>query len=811
MVMKFTLFSSLYKKEAQSLIEAAEWVEYIRNGKYRNIVEKIRSHMETGLKDEAREMKMKLPAVVCAGDCREGRFFAKTKDRTGLVMLDFDNVDREVLKKARMVLEALDYVAIVHVTASGKGLRVMVNMGVVHIDVYRAAYEVVAATLKELTGLEPDMQCKDFARTSLASYDPDVYFNPDAKLFDFGSEWNPMSYVPVTGPDASEDFRVQRNAFAREGQKSGKQRCEAHRDVQWVIDRFFERNAYTEGNRHNTLLHLGGYLRWMGVESWQMDEAMAIICRMTVQPGMPEKEVRQAVKWGFDNGDEGAKTGAGSAHSAHNFLMDTFSATKNRQTPDFLKDMEKANEEEPDEEDIIDAHCCTLDDDIYGHLPEELTKLLVIAKDKRERDVILLSAINMLSCAFPALRTTYGNQKYSPQLYTCIVAKAGGGKGLAMHATALLTQVNAELEKIYRKEKKEYEKKQLEWELEVRMAGRENRVPDLDKKPVEPVRQVILISPTTSKSQMILDLKTAGDDGLAMVTSEIDAMAEALSTEYGKHAAELRMLFHHEEVRQRYKVDKEPIVVENPRMSILMTGTPEQAVNFFKSMENGLYSRFLFYMMNSKLQWKSQSPLDGNGGIDAKELFRCLGEKVKLNFFNTRGKEVTINFTREQWDRHNEMFESRLGMMSAEENMNAGVIVLRGGLIAIRIAMVLCGLRLMEAGWQVSEYTCSDEDFDCAMKIAVCSMQHSAHISTMLKDAPERKKVTNFFRLLPVLKSMKDTFRYYEFRDAVVSTGSNTSAARRALKRYQENGLLSGGNGTFKKTDKLKKMSIRKK
>lgn len=806
MVMKFTLFSSLYKKEAQSLIEAAEWVEYIRNGKYRNIVEKIRSHMETGLKDEAREMKMKLPAVVCAGDCREGRFFAKTKDRTGLVMLDFDNVDREVLKKARMVLEALDYVAIVHVTASGKGLRVMVNMGVVHIDVYRAAYEVVAATLKELTGLEPDMQCKDFARTSLASYDPDVYFNPDAKLFDFGSEWNPMSYVPVTGPDTSEDFRVQRNAFAREGQKSSPQRCEAHRDVQWVIDRFFERNMYAEGNRHNTLLHLGGYLRWMGVESWQMDEAMAIICRMTVQPGMPEKEVREAVKWGYENGDEGVKTGPWSAHCAHKYNMNTFSFKPASQTADNEND----ENEEPDEEEIIDAQCSPIDDAVFEQLPEELTKLLVIAKDKRERDVILLSAITMLSCAFPALRTTYGNQKYSAHLYSCIVAHAGAGKGLATLAVGLLTQINAELDRIYREQKKEYEQKLLEWELEVRIAAKEKRVPNLDMKPEEPVRQVLLISPTTSKSQMILDLRTAGEDGLAMMTSEIDAMAEALNTDYGKHAAELRMFFHHEEVRQRYKVDKEPVVVEHPRMGILMTGTPEQASGFFKSMENGLYSRFLFYMMNSKLQWKSQSPLDGNGGIDASELFDKLGEKVKMNFFNTRGREIIINFTREQWDRHNEVFESKLGMLAAENSKNAGAIVLRAGLIAVRIAMVLCGLRLMEAGWQVNEFTCTDEDFDNAVKIAVNALNHSAHMSTMLNESMNRKKVKNFFRLLPVLKTMKNTFRYCEFRDAVVSTGSNTSAARRALKKYVESGLLSSSNGVFNKTRKLKKMFIYK-
>ena len=53
-------------------------------------------------------------------------------------------------------------------------------------------------------------------------------------------------------------------------------------------------------------------------------------------------------------------------------------------------------DDDKDEGELIDEFCPTLPDEIYDHLPEDLSELLVIAKDKRERDTILLSSISVL-------------------------------------------------------------------------------------------------------------------------------------------------------------------------------------------------------------------------------------------------------------------------------------------------------------------------------------------------------------------------------------------------------------------------------
>ena len=83
--MKITIFESLMKKEAQSVIDAAEWMKDIRDGKFKLIVGNVRTMIKLGDKDKARDWKMKLPAAVWAGECRKGRYFKYTSNRTGYV------------------------------------------------------------------------------------------------------------------------------------------------------------------------------------------------------------------------------------------------------------------------------------------------------------------------------------------------------------------------------------------------------------------------------------------------------------------------------------------------------------------------------------------------------------------------------------------------------------------------------------------------------------------------------------------------------------------------------------------------------
>ena len=809
--MNITIFESLTKKEAQGVIDAAEWIRYIRDGKFKPTVDQVRSMIKLGDKDKARDWKMKLPASVWAGECRKGRFFKHTTTRTGYAIFDFDDLRDDQILAARQLLEVFPWIVAVHVTASGRGLRVVANIGVVHIDVYRQAYEQVAERLHEITGLELDMACKDFARASLASYDPDAYYNPQATVYPYGEEHNPLNYVPATGPDPSEDFRYLQNPVTQalalgyqselpqgndstQGSPAPQSDSDSAPDVDAVINRFFYTHPYVKGSRTRTMLSLGQYLRWRGVQPWQLDQAIHTACARGVEPGITPKEIERAVRWGYEHGEEGGKNTSNWGHWVQKGHINPYFDEKSGQT----SDNECNKETEADEDEKIDTYCGAIPDEVFENLPADIKELLKIAKDNKERDTLFLSILAISSGLFPALRTMYGNQIYTPHLYVCEVAQAGSGKGIAMNALTLAKSIQDALDRQYKEEKREYDKQLLSWELELKRAAKENREPDINLRPEEPKRKVLILQANTSKSQMLLHMSVT-EFGNILATTEIDAFAEALRTDYGKHAAEIRMFFHHERVGQSYKTDKDPIVIDFPKLALMLSGTPEQLVNFIKTLEDGMYSRFMFYTMSPTYKWKNQSPLEGNGNINARELFASVGEKMKANFFKTKDKEVMINFTREQWDKHTDIFQRELGYVAAEENPNVMAIVFRSGLITMRVAMVLCGYRIMEAGWDINEYTCSDEDFDNAIKIVLTCMAHSINLSTIIGETIKRQKLTNYFKLLPALKAMKKEFRYTDFLNEVRKLGFGDSAAKRALKKYLKSGLISRSSDGYKK------------
>ncbi|WP_239469687.1 DUF3987 domain-containing protein [Bacteroides caecigallinarum] len=545
------------------------------------------------------------------------------------------------------------------------------------------------------------------------------------------------------------------------------------------------------------MLSLGQYLRWRGVQSWQLDNAIHTACARGVEPGITQKEIERAIRWGYEHGEEGGKSPTNYGHYGHYGHMNPNFDEKTGQTLYNQGDTET----EADEDEKIDTYCGAIPDEVFDNLPSDIKELLKIAKDNKERDTLFLSILAISSGLFPALRTMYGNQIYTPHLYVCEVAQAGSGKGLAMNALTLAKSIQDALDRQYKEEKRDYDKRLLSWELELKRAAKENREPDINLRPEEPKRKVLILQANTSKSQMLLHMSVT-EFGNILATTEIDSFAEALRTDYGKHAAEIRMFFHHERVGQSYKTDKDPVVIDFPKLALMLSGTPEQLVNFIRTLEDGMYSRFMFYTMSPTYKWKNQSPLEGNGNINARELFASVGEKMKANFFKTKDKEIMINFTREQWDRHTEIFQRELGYVAAEENPNVMAIVFRSGLITMRVAMVLCGYRIMEAGWDVNEYTCSDEDFDNAIKIVLTCMAHSINLSTIISNTVKRQKLTNYYKLLPVLKTMKKEFRYIDFVKECKKRGFEETAAKRALTKYLKSGLISRTSDGYKKNRK---------
>lgn len=834
--MEFTVFRNVASRTGDSLVSMEDFSVCIAKGTVggydcTGIIAQIRKAAGEGLHEEVRLLKMKLPAMTFAGNCMNGRFYPKTTCRTGLAMFDIDKVSSEQISAAKKKLMPYPWVAMVYTTCSGQGLRVVANLGIVHIDVYRDAYEIVAGTIAHITGLELDMQCKDFARMSLMSHDTAAFFNFTPEVYPYPPSHNPLNYKPCCGPDTSEDFRVPAlsDQDCKEMTVTAASNIPEHNmslDVRTVVDRFFSINSYERGQRHRVLLRLGGYLRWRGLGSSDLHPAIEYTSSIAASEDMKYKEIRDAMVWGFANGTEPPKDYVVSAIAAgktplqcqtensgdgqnwvkrgkkvYNVPFSGENTVLKMQSSDiqrlksatqsaaisFQEEDECLDTETEDE--LIDRLCPSIPEEVYGVIPEFIRDITETARTARERDVLAVSTIVNLSAVFCNLRTLYGDRWYSPHLYFCVVGGAGSGKGKAMAPSVLCSKIEDEYEKAYRSSMAEYREKLAVWEVEQRTAIREQRKPNFDLCPEEPVRESITMQTNISKSRMLHNLKINEKHGMIMNLSEMDTMTSALNADYGRHTSFLRGIFHHEEIGQDFKVDSAPVVVRHPSLACNISATFGQLVSFINNVEDGMYSRFLFYLLPTFYEWISPAPRDSRCEIGFEKMMATKASVLRDYFFRYDEK-IVIEFTEEQWDLHEQVFGGLMKSISNSGKEGIKAIVARAGLIACRIAMTLCGVQIMEAGWKVSHYVCPDDIMKAAIDITITCFSHSLHLSTIFRAKENRDRMQDFNREDGILEKMPASFTYTEFMNAGMKHGWSKSSLKNDLRKLLRQGKV---------------------
>lgn len=150
------------------------------------------------------------------------------------------------------------------------------------------------------------------------------------------------------------------------------------------------------------------------------------------------------------------------------------------------------------------------------------------------------------------------------------------------------------------------------------------------------------------------------------------------------------------------------------------------------SVENGLFSRFLFYYLDKKTEWIDV--LDEGDGEPLDEFFEKLGKEY-LTFFHTLQKlsEIKFQMTPEQgvaFNKHFALLQADYEGLFGDDTVAS---VRRLATSTYRIAMILSALRIWEDGDTDSPRVCSDEDFQTAMAISEVLQQHMLRV---IKELP---------------------------------------------------------------------------
>lgn len=760
-----------------------EFVKLLRGERWKVQVEEYQRLKASGRETEAKKLKRKLAALVIAGRCDGSHAETNLKQWSGDAMLDVDKCNGRV-SEFLQILKDTPWVKAAWRSVSYDGLKLVVRVEAESVDEYRLAYALVAWHVAQLLAFPCDMSCKNPTRPCFASYDPEAFFRPDTEVF-------PWRRFVTEHPDRVGEILAELKVKTPAG-ASGPP-VAASGMLHTFFNEFLEQNPFVDGKKNEFLLKLGRIARYKGVGEEELARLKTLAVERLAGMGCAAGDIPPRIDSGYRYADmnKGPETPVFRAHKAQGSPMRYSEPNEGEEEAELEKlEADKLRREVP-----------CLPDELFDRLPDFLKRGLTHVRNKRERDILLLSMITNISGCLPGVRMNYGGMVYSADLYLVALAGSGRGKGVMQLAAILPAAIQEYYDELNRKDEREYRQKLLKWNLEERLAAQEKRVPDLDQCPEMPVERILKVAPNISKSQLILALEAGGAVGLVMNASELDMISSAMHQEYGKHDDVMRAASQHEEVSSYFKTDHRLVVVSDPHLALCASGTPAQLHKFISSLENGMYSRVAFYVGQAPWEYKSANP--GKARLDMRAYFKGMGEELLRMFIFLSGSPTEVVFTEEQWKEHTERFRTYLREVVAEDDDSPGAIVLRHGLMMSRIAMVLTALRKCEPQWNTSEWKCSDEDFHTAMQIVDVLLEHSLLLSTSMDDTAGRiRPVKAFFKLRPVLKKMPREFTYSELMAAANEAGLPTASVKRYLLRLVYYQIVEKEDGKYRKTGK---------
>ncbi|MBL0279466.1 MAG: DUF3987 domain-containing protein [Bacteroidetes bacterium] len=615
----------------------------IISDKYKTEVEEIRNLIAQGNKAEADNKKKQLLAFTPSAVFSEKRQMPFLEMYSGFVHLDFDKLTPEQLQTAFAIISKISYTSLCFISPSGNGLKVFVEVST-ELEHHDIAYLQVQKYYEDATGLKADPSCKDVTRLCFMSHDPNAYRTIQNEKFivalpQFIQEQQsqtPTAIAPVVPIEQAEPEDLNITFLFNQ-------------QIQFTN----QKASYTDGNRNNFIYLLASNCNRVGLSQSDTE----ILC--TQHFDLSEREIKTAVN---------------SAYSHHT-----------QEHKKFEPKQKATDQEETQPEEQMP----TLPDAVFDTIPEFLKHITQVATTKEERDILLLGSLVTLSVAFPKLIGKYGDNPVNTNLFIFISAKASAGKGILIHCRKLVEPIHLALRNQAKIMKQQFEVDMQEYNA--------NKGKDANtEKPQKPPQKMLFIPANNSATGFLEILGDSDKRGLIFET-EGDTLAKAFKSDYGDFSDGFRNAFQHEPISYYRRTDKEYVEIDRPCLSALLSGTPKQITTLIPNAENGLFSRFMFYVMNMKLIWKDVFASKTENGLDVH--FEKLGNEFYSLYQTLQANpDVHFSLTPSQQLQFNQFFEKMQTLYVNIQEEEIISSVRRLGLIAFRIMMIFSALRIMEDG-----------------------------------------------------------------------------------------------------------------
>jgi len=649
----------------------------IKNGKYQSDINSIRYAMQTGKEKIADELKSELLAFTTSGTFDKQRKAEFLKTYSQIINLDFDHIPLDELDNLVAIINECKFTLASFISPRGEGIKVFIKINS-NAEKHAIAYTQVANFYKTITGFDFDPKCKDISRLCFVSYDPNTFLNENASIFEVKEEIKTTNAKVV-------------NQVAH------------HLTTEELLDKCLKftenKEQYYDGNRNNFV-----YLFACNANRFGIYEADTLDYCLT----------------NFDIDEARIKASVNSAYKHQSADFAKFANYANKKQ-DFISSSSNTNKkDEVEDEEMFLTTSPLIPQLVYDNLPSILKQGTEAFIEPRERDVFLTGALIILSGCMPNVSGVYGRRTVYPHLFCFILAPAASGKGALQSSKELADKYHSEILKNSIEQKKEYNKKLEAIKHTKRFKKKEDT--SQEEIPEEPPFKVVFIPANTSNAKIIQHLQNNNGTGIICET-EADTLGQTFKNDWGSYSDLLRKAFHHEKISISRKTNNEYFEINNPQLAVALSGTPKQVFNIISSAEDGLFSRFLFYIFKSESKWIDPSPF-GNQ-INLTEHFAKLSNTVYEMVLFLENSKTVIHLSEEQWNKFNPTFEKYLYQISTFVSEDAQSVVKRLGIILYRFCMIFTTIRKYQTQEQATNIQCLDVDFESALTLIEVYLQHS--------------------------------------------------------------------------------------
>jgi hypothetical protein len=271
----------------------------IQSGKYRGPVTYIRKCLHEQKLESYEKAKKGLLAFTPSGQFEGGRNQDTLIKYSGIIVLDFDKLSPEQLKKCRESVMDDHFTLAVFISPSGNGLKVFVQTQATP-STHKNTFLHVQAYYESLTGLSIDKSGKDYTRLCFMSLDPDLYYNPNSQVFSdtFSSKSSKEESLPINQNQSPLDEKMDPYSEVKPKVIPQLDFLKIYHDSIKLTE---HKESFTTGNRNNFVHQLACNLNRSGVPF------AAALGFILADYNYDEKEVMAAVNSAYKNISEHGK------------------------------------------------------------------------------------------------------------------------------------------------------------------------------------------------------------------------------------------------------------------------------------------------------------------------------------------------------------------------------------------------------------------------------------------------------------------------------------------------------------------------